>query len=473
VEQKRRNEVLIRCHNLYPLFRKMAMYPPVVSDHPLLQLWAWTFQPLIYLENCCRRYGDCFVSRIGLSTPPVVFMSNPEAIAQLYSSENAAKLDAGRGQLLLKQVLGKYSSMLLDGKEHRRHRQLVMPSFHGERMRVYGEEICQTTEQVIQNWQPGQPITLHPILSQITLQAILKSLFGFTGAKRDLVLGEKLRVYLDTVNSPVAFLLGFFPILQEDWGLWKPRHQFDLMTQELNTLMYEEIRDRRAQADPKATDALTMLILARDEDGNGMCDEEIRDEMLTLLFAGYESSASVFAWAFYYLHANPETKNRLLKELDSLGENPDPSDIVRLPYLAAVCSESLRLRSAVPSSTPRIANVTMQIQGYEFPPESVLIPALHLTHHRADLYPEPHQFNPDRFLNRRYAPSEYNPYGGGSRYCVGAAFASFQMKLVIATVLRRYQLKLASSRPIKTARRGVNVTPKGGVQMIVEGVRRS
>jgi cytochrome P450 family 110 len=125
----------------------------------------------------------------------------------------------------------------------------------------------------------------------------------------------------------------------------------------------------------------------------------------------------------------------------------------------------------VPSSTPRIANVTMQIQGYEFPPESVLIPALHLTHHRADLYPEPHQFNPDRFLNRRYAPSEYNPYGGGSRYCVGAAFASFQMKLVIATVLRRYQLKLASSRPIKTARRGVNVTPKGGVQMIVEHVR--
>jgi cytochrome P450 family 110 len=446
-------------------------HPPVVQTHPLRQLLQWTFAPLIFLEDCAQRYGDCFTAQIGSKSPLVTFISHPDAIAEIYSPSNASNFDAGRGQLLLKQVLGKHSSMLLDGKEHRRHRQLVMPSLHGERMRFYGDTICQVTEQVIQAWVPGQEVTMHSALSQVTLQSILKSLFGFRGAQRDELLSQQLRTYLDALNSPLAFLSAFFPILRKDWGAWSPQRQFVKMTQELDALMYGEIRDRRATLDPDATDALTMLLLAKDEEGEGMSDEEIRDEMFTLLFAGYDSSASVFAWAFYYLHAYPDVKQRLLAELDTLEAKPDPNAIVRLPYLNAVCSESMRLRSAVPSSTPRIANVPVTIQGYDFPAESIIIPALHLTHHRPDIYPEPQRFNPDRFLDRRYSPSEFNPYGGGSRYCVGAAFASFQMKLVLATVLRSYELKLADSRPIETMRRGVNISPKGGVKMIVQGTR--
>jgi cytochrome P450 family 110 len=446
-------------------------HPPVVQDKPLTQLLRWTFSPLDYLEDCQRRYGDTFVSQIGRISPPVTFMSHPDAIAEIYSPGNLSNMDAGRGQLLLKMVLGKYSSMLLDGKEHRRHRQLVMPSLHGERMRVYGDTICQIAEQVIADWQVGQSVTMHSALSQMTLQSILKSLFGFRGAKRDQLLSQKLRVYLDVLNSPFVFLTAFFPIFRTNLGPGSPYGRFLKMTQELDDLMYEEIRDRRANLDPNDTDALTMLLLARDEEGEAMSDQELRDEMFTLLFAGYDSSASVFAWAFYYIHANPEVKEKLLVELDSLGENPDPTAIVRLPYLGAVCSESMRLRSAVPSSTPRIANVDLQIQGYDFPAESIIIPALHLTHHRSDLYPQPHRFNPDRFLERRFSPSEFNPYGGGSRYCIGAAFASFQMKLILATVLRRYELTLVGDRPVKTARRGVNITPRGGVKMQVSGVR--
>ncbi|MCU0566009.1 MAG: cytochrome P450 [Oculatellaceae cyanobacterium Prado106] len=450
--------------------------PPVVNVHPLVQLLKWTFAPLDYLDECCTLYGDCFVSQIGSGSPKVTFLSHPDAIAELYAPHNASNLVAGRGQLILKLVLGRHSSMLLDGKEHRRHRQLVMPSLHGERMRVYGDTICQITQQVTQEWQAGQTVKMHSVLSQIALQAILKSLFGLSGAKRDRLLAQKLRQYLDILNQSVFFLVAFFPPLQKDLGAWSPYRRFLKMTQELDELIYEEIRDRRANLDPNAIDALTMLLQAQDETGVGLSDEEIRDEMLTLLFAGYDSSASVFSWAFYYIHAHPAVKTRLLAELDSLSidslsKSPDPNEIVRLPYLTAVCSESMRLRSAVPSSTPRIANVALKIQNYDFPPESILIPALHLTHHRPDLYPNPRQFNPDRFLERRYSPAEYNPYGGGSRYCVGAAFASFQMKLVIATILRNYQLELADKRPIQTMRRGVNVSPKGGVNMIIRGTR--
>jgi cytochrome P450 family 110 len=446
-------------------------HPPTLPDHPLLQLVRWTFAPLDFLEDCCRRHGDTFVAQIGVSSPPVVFLSHPDAIAELYNPAHANNFDAGRGQLLLKQVLGRHSTMLLDGKEHRRHRQLVMPPLHGERIRAYGETICQIVQQATKNWEPNQSVTMHSVLSQIALQCILKSLFGFQGAKRDRLLGELLRNYLNSLNTPQVFLAAFFPILRVDFGAWSPYRQFLNMTQALDDLIYAEIRDRRANLNPEATDALTMLLSARDEAGVGMSDEEIRDEMLTLLFAGYDSSASVFAWAFYYIHANPSVSARLLAELDGLGEHPDPSEIARLPYLTAVCSESMRLRSAVPSSTPRIANVPVKIQDYEFPAETILIPALHLTHHRPDLYPNPYQFNPDRFLERRYSPSEFNPYGGGSRYCVGAAFASFQMKLVIATVLRQYELELVNQQPIQTMRRGVNVSPKGGVKMRVRGVR--
>jgi unspecific monooxygenase len=441
-----------------------------VKDHPQLQLLKWTFQPIQFLEDCARRYGDCFSTRLGKAGLPTIFISHPEAVADLFAARNAISLDSGKSQVILQLILGKHSTILLDGAEHRRHRQLVMPPLHGERMRSYAQIIAETTEQTIQQWQPGQAIALLPYLSEITLQVIFKAVFGFQGTPREQRLSECIRVFLETFTSPTLYLTVFFPILLKDWGSWSPNHKFKLMMQELDGLMFEEIRQRRATLNPDAIDILTMLLLAKDETGEGLSDQEIRDELLTLLFAGHDSSSAVFSWVFYFVHAHPEVRARLLQELDGVSD-PEPTELVRLPYLSAVCAESLRLRSAVPSSTARIANQPVQIRGQEFPAGTVLVPAQHLTHHRPDLYPDPYQFNPDRFLDRKYSPAEYYPFGGGSRYCVGSAFATYEMKIVLATVLRRYHLHLLDKPPIKTIRRGVNIAPKGGVKLMIDGVR--
>jgi cytochrome P450 family 110 len=198
---------------------------------------------------------------------------------------------------------------------------------------------------------------------------------------------------------------------------------------------------------------------------------ELRDELLSLLFAGFDTTSTVTCWAFYFIHTHPAVKKRLLAELESLGENPTPGELVKLPYLSAVCSESLRLRSSVPCSTGRISREPIRVGGRQFPAESQFVPAQHLTHHRADRYPDPYQFNPDRFLNHQYSTSEYYPYGGGTRLCAGAAFATYEMKLIIATVLRKYDLQLLDKPPIKTVRRGVNIVPKGGVKMRINHLR--
>ncbi len=446
-------------------------YPPIVEDNPQLQLFKWTFWPIEFLEDCAQRYGDCFVIQFG-NVKPSVYFSHPDAIAELFSPNNASILDSGRAQPMLKMVLGKNSTILLDGQEHRRHRQLIMPPLHGERMRTYGEIICQITDQVAQAWSPGQTVMLHQSLGDITFQVILKTMFGFRGTTNDQDLSQYVRKFLESFNSPVLyFLAATLPILQQDLGSWSPGGRYRQQIQELDRLMYAVIREHRANLNPEHIDILTMLMLARDENGVSMSDEELRDEMLSLLFAGRDTSSTVTSWAFYYIHTNPEVKAKLLAELDGLGDNPDPSEIVKLPYLSAVCSESLRLRSSVPSSTPRINTEPIRIQGYDFPAETQFVPAQHLTHHRPDLYPDPYRFNPDRFLNRRYSPSEYYPYGGGTRFCAGAAFAGYQMKLIIATLLRNYQLEFDDHYPIKTIRRGVNIAPKGGVKLLLKGIR--
>jgi cytochrome P450 family 110 len=447
--------------------------PPVVEMHPMMQLIQWTIDPLKFMEECERRYGDCFYIRLG-SDKRALFISHPDAVGELFAPGISRHLDSGKGQLILRMVLGKHSSMLSDGEEHRRTRQLVTPAIHGERMRDYGDRICEATTQATQDWVPGDSVTIMPVLREVTLQIIFKTVLGIHGTERDVALSKAIRKFLNNFTSPLIHFIALFLISQDLVKYWNPNLKFSKLRSvqdELNTLLLEEIQERRATQNIHGKDVLSMLLSAKDEEGNPMGDEEIRDELLTLLFAGHDSSAMVFSWAIYRIHAHPEVRDRLLAELDSLGDHPNPMDIARLPYLTAVCSESMRIRSAVPASSTRINSQPITIQGYEFPPETVIVPSHHLTHHRPDLYPNPTQFNPDRFLERQFSPSEYYPYGGGSRRCIGAAFASFQMKLVVATILRQYTLELVDQRPIKTERRGVNVAPKGGVKMRVTGIR--
>jgi cytochrome P450 len=444
--------------------------PPFVQDHPLWQLWRWTFDPVGYLESCAQRYGDSFVLRLGPAYP-CAFISHPDAVADLFALSNAKKLDSGRGQMILKLVLGDYSSMLLDGEQHQRHRQMIMPSMHGERLKLYGDIICQITRDATQGWRTGSEVTMLPVLAEITLKVILKTVFGFQGTSSERELIQRIKEFVNLFTSPTLYLVAFFPILQRDWGTWSPKSRLDRMMQELDDLMFAEIRKRRANLDPNAIDILTMMLLARDENGERLSDQEVRDELLTLLFAGHDSSSSTFSWAFYWIYSNPAVRDRLIAEIDSLGASPDPMEIVQLPYLSAVGSESLRIQATVPSSSTRITTEPVSINGFEYPIHSVIVPAQHLTHQRPELYPEPRQFNPDRFLERRFSPSEYYPYGGGTRRCVGAVFASFQMKLIVSTILQDFSLDLAETRPIKTVRRGINMAPGSGVKMRVTAVR--
>lgn len=235
-------------------------------------------------------------------------------------------------------------------------------------------------------------------------------------------------------------------------------------------MLIAEIQARRGETQAALTardDILSLLLQARDEAGQAMTDEELRDELITLLFAGHETTASALAWAFYWIDHLPEVREKLHKELDTLGADADPSAIARLPYLSAVCSETLRIYPIAITPFPRILKSPMEIMGYQFDKGTILLPSIYLTHQREDIYPEPKRFKPERFLERQFSPYEYLPFGGSNRRCIGAAFALLEMKLVLSTILSRYEVKLVGDRPIKPTRRGVTVAPPANMRMMV------
>jgi len=203
-----------------------------------------------------------------------------------------------------------------------------------------------------------------------------------------------------------------------------------------------------------------------------MTDEQLRDELMTLLLAGYETTATAIAWALYWVYRLPNVCDQLLQELDSLGEAPSPMEIVRLPYLTAVCNEALRIYPVAILTVPRAVKEPVELMGYQLQPGTRLYGCIYLTHHRQDLYPEPEQFKPERFLERQFSPYEFLPFGGGIRRCIGEALALFEMKLVLATIVSRYQLTLAQQEPVRPQRRAVTLAPSTGVKLILHGQRQ-
>jgi cytochrome P450 len=259
----------------------------------------------------------------------------------------------------------------------------------------------------------------------------------------------------------------FIKSLQKDLGAWSPWGGFLRQRQRLDELLYQEIRERKTQSEPLGEDILSLLISARDEAGGPMSDVELRDELMTMLFAGHETTA--LAWALYWIHYIPEVREKLLQELNSIDvENCDPAQITKLQYLNAVCCETLRIYPVLFFTFPRLVQAPMQLMGYNIPKGMILSPCIYLVHHRPDIYPEPKRFKPERFLERQFSPYEYLPFGGGNRRCIGTAFAMFEMKLVLAKVLSRYSLELAENSPVMPVRRGLTMAPAGGVRLVVK-----
>ncbi|MEG5138915.1 MULTISPECIES: cytochrome P450 [unclassified Microcoleus] len=433
-----------------------------------VQLIQWIGDPLTYMDVSAKKYGEIFTIRWG-NLEPFVMIHNPQAIQEMLNSK---ALDApGDINGILKPVLGEQSMIVISGEKHKRQRQLLMPPFHGERMRNYGQQICDITQDVASKWNVDRPFVARTAMQEITMRVILQVVFGLDEGPRLQQLSPLLASILDMTGSPLRSSMLFLSWMQQDWGAWSPWGRMKQKQRKIQELMDAEIAERRQQPDSNRTDILSLMMAARDENGEPMTNEELRDELMTLLFVGHETTATALAWAFYWIHSLPSVRQKLLQELDSLGENPDPMEISRLPYLSAVCQETLRIYPVGMLTFPRVVREPVELMGYQLEPGTVVFGSIYLTHRREDLYPEPQQFKPERFLERQFSPYEYLPFGGGSRRCIGLALAQLEMKLVVATILRDFDLVLAEKKPVQAKRRGVTLGPAGGVRMALLGGR--
>jgi cytochrome P450 len=415
----------------------------------------WLVRPIAFMESCRRRFGDQFSVRFPGFERPMVLLSHPDSIRALYTAHEHG-LPPGRTISLLP-VMGPNSVLLLEGGEHLARRKLMLPPFHGERMRSYESIMREATERAIDGWSEGQPFAIHPHMQAITLEVILKAVFGVSDQARGERLRERLPMLLGETSSAA---LQMRVLLASRLGRGDPMATLREITASVDQLLYAEIADRRS--DPtldQREDILSLLVAARFQDGGAMSDEDLRDQLVTLLLAGHETTATGLAWTFDLLLRHPAALARLTAEVDR-GEDA---------YLRAVVSESLRLRPVVPLAGRRLAS-ELQVGELSLPVGTDVTPAIWLTHTRADLYPEPFAFRPERFLDA--APSGYGwiPFGGGIRRCLGASFAEMEMRVVLQTILRRSVLEPVSRRAERVTRRNVTFSPRKGT--IVRGRRR-
>lgn len=438
------------------------------SNSAFSQLMNWIFRPLDFLEDCARQYGDTFhLNLMGL--PSFTIVSNPQAIEEIFSVD-AKKFDVGCTNNLAAGLLGDNSLVMLDGAPHRRQRKLMMPPFHGEKVRSYAQTICQITQKVVDRWQEKQTVIAHQAMQEITLETILHVVFGLSEGERRQQIKPPLIEFLNLTDSPLKASIIFLPLLQQDWGQWSPWGKVVRYKRQIYTLLQAEIEERRANS-ALGNDVLSLLMSACDERGEGLSDIELKDQLMTLLVAGHETTATALAWALYWIHKLPSVKQKLLTELNDCPDNRDPLAIARLPYLTAVCKETLRIYPVAFMAFIRLAKSPIEIMGHQFDSEAMLAPSIYLTHHRQDLYPQSKQFRPERFLERQYSPYEFLPFGGGNRRCIGYALAMLEMKLVLATILANWDLSLKSNRPTLPKRRGATIAPNNGVPLVLNGRR--
>lgn len=430
--------------------------PPGPRVPRLIQMLHWIFWPIPFMRSCAATYGNAFTIRF-IATPPMVFVSEPADIRQVFTGD-PANLQAGRANRVLKPIVGSNSILMLDGARHKRERKLLMPPFHGERMRLYSQMMCEIVDRSIDSWPMGDPFPIHQQMQEITLDIILRAVFGVAEGKR--------RWRLRRTMVEALGLAGRNPLLLV--AAW---NRLVRIRREIDRLLYAEIVRRRAAAQRDASDIMTLLVAARDEEGRPMSDEEIRDEMVTMLVAGHETTATSLAWTIHSLLRNPEALAAARDEVANvIGEgsqlpSPSPEQIAALEYLDAVIKETARLNPVVPIVVRRLERDT-QIGDYELPAGNIVAPCIYLTHRRPDLWPEPDTFSPDRFVGRRIDPYSFFPFGGGARHCLGAAFANYEMKIVLARLLSRVSLRAAPGDPVRVVRRGITFAPSGGVPVI-------
>jgi cytochrome P450 family 110 len=434
--------------------------PEGPKEPAIWQMVQWIRTPISFMRRCHRRYGDRFTVRFARRLPPMAIFSDPKALQTILTNDESELFDApGELNVLLRPLLGEQSLIALSGEPHQRMRQLLLPSFHGERMRSYGQLIQEITQQVMAEWQTGRPFAVRKAMQKISLRVILRAVFGLKGGTRYTQLEELLGWLLDDLSNPVSVCAMFFSLFQKDLGPVSPWGRFIRARRQIDRLLFDEITERRAHLDDSRNDILTLLMSARTETGEGLTDQELRDELMTLLVAGHETTATALAWALHWIHKLPAVHQRIMGELDALDNHEDPNVLTRLAYLNAVCSETLRIWPVALLTFPRVAKSRVDLMGSSLDPGTLVTGCIYLAHHREEVYPDPDIFRPERFLERRYSPYEYLPFGGGARRCIGLAFAQFEMKIALGTILSGVNLAQSGTGAVRVVRRGVTTGP--------------
>jgi cytochrome P450 len=443
-----------------------AALPPGPRAPALLQTIRLVTSPYGWPAACRRRWGDTFTAR-SVGQPPSVVFSHPDAIRDVFTADSETIASGGVMEPMLGPVLGRNSLLLLDGARHQRERRLMAPPFHGERMHAYGATIQAITDRAVDTWPGGQPFPIHATMQAITFDVIVRAVLGLEDGPELERIRAPLLHLLALANGPGAPLIAMLPV-RIDLGPRSPWGGFLRTRAAFREVLVGEIRRRRASAAARA-DILSLLLDARDEDGGAMTEDELFDEMFTLLMAGHETTASSLAWVLGHVLARPEALARLRAELRDAGHGGPvaPRDVVALEYLDAVVKESARL-TPVATGVLRLVRRPVRIGGVALPAGVTVSPSISLVHHRADVWPEPERFDPDRFLGARPSPFTFFPFGGGERRCLGAAFATWETKLVLARVLERADLRLAPGYRMQPRMRAVTVSPSRGVPVVLD-----
>jgi cytochrome P450 len=415
-----------------------AKLPPGPRLPSVLQTVGWWTRPLAFHEGARARYGKRYTVRL-VATPPFVMHADPEHIREIFTAPPDV-LHPGEGAAILEPVVGTYSVILLDEGAHLAQRRLMLPAFHGEKMQLLSDLVAEVTEREVASWPTGSAIPLHGRLQGLTLEVILRAVFGLEPGPRLDNLRARLTDILDFATEPATMV----PTLQYELGGRSRWGKFVALRERVDELVYEMIDDRRASGEA-GDDVLAMLLAARHEDGSEMSAEELRDELMTLLVAGHETTASSLAFAVSLLARHPHVVEQLRE---------DDED-----YLGATINEVLRARPVLPNAAPRLVKQPVEVGGWSYEPGVCLVANSYLVHHDPEIYTDPYSFRPERFLEEGPGTYTWIPFGGGRRRCLGASFAILEMKTVLRAVVGRFDLRPGGPAPELTRRRSITISP--------------
>jgi cytochrome P450 len=437
----------------HPPLATAPEYPPGPRAPSLVQALRYGRDPLSFLAGCQRHHGDVFTLRFPYYGN-VVYVARPDFVKEVFSGSPDVFHAGEANATVLEAPLGPNSVLTLDEGPHMRQRKLLLPPFHGERVQRYGELIVEMTRREMGSWPIGEPFAMRPHTTRITLAVIMRAVFGVHDEQRL----ARFEVLIDEFARRVGTITSL-PFMRRNLGRLSPWGKFLRSRAALDEFIYEEIRLRRAEPGyEERDDVLSLLLGARHEDGTPMSDEELRDELVTVLGAGHETTATGLAWAVERLVRNPDVLAKLRASITAGEED----------YLGATVKETLRSRPVI-VDVARKLTAPATIAGYELPAGTFVLPAIAALHHREDVFPEPREFRPERFLDTKTDNYAWIPFGGGVRRCIGAAFAEYEMRTILREFVEHADLRPADPEPERVKIRNITLTPAQGARVVMRG----